>query len=374
MDWNHLATWTISAVICAVVFLIIGYFLRKIKFKFLPIFLIVEFLLAFGIAYGFMMVFSSTPSLIVASQPYFLASFFISSFTGIVWVVWKFSKSTFLCNMKNILYQKAYILTVVIGVGLLAYGFINVQNVQQVNYDVKSDKLQGEYNIVFLSDVHYGGCQLDSALENAVEEISQLNPDYLIIGGDLIDDFTSKSQMENVVNIFSKAEVKKEMIFINGNHELLSSTKIKNEIESFTSDDLANNLKKAGFVVLNNEALQVSKDLTFIAKDEFASGSDDDFFNTHLKDNKFSLCLDHEPDTWDKNCNFGIDLQVSGHNHYGQLFPIGFVSKFIGYYIYGPYYQSNSELIVSSGFGAWEYPIRTANHCEYIHILLSPKN
>lgn len=76
---------------------------------------------------------------------------------------------------------------------------------------------------------------------------------------------------------------------------------------------------------------------------------------------------------WKENSDYGIDLQISGHYHFAQLSPLGIYGQMIGMTAYGVYDNGQSKLIVSSGFGTWEYPIRTGNHCEYLLISLIPQ-
>lgn len=64
----------------------------------------------------------------------------------------------------------------------------------------------------------------------------------------------------------------------------------------------------------------------------------------------------------------GVDLELSGHTHAGQLWPVGVLSELTGVLNYGEYQEENCKVIVSSGFTGWGYPIRTEEHCEYVLI------
>jgi predicted MPP superfamily phosphohydrolase len=65
-------------------------------------------------------------------------------------------------------------------------------------------------------------------------------------------------------------------------------------------------------------------------------------------------------------------MQVSGHTHAGQLFPLRLLYALIGGTVYGEYKTSASTLIVSAGAGGWRDPLRTDAHCNFEVITLKP--
>ena len=78
---------------------------------------------------------------------------------------------------------------------------------------------------------------------------------------------------------------------------------------------------------------------------------------------------DHQPVEIEENIAQEVDLQVSGHTHGGQIWPVGLLTELLGQYNYGNYSEKNNfELVVSSGYTGWRYPIRTGKHCEFVMI------
>lgn len=61
---------------------------------------------------------------------------------------------------------------------------------------------------------------------------------------------------------------------------------------------------------------------------------------------------------------------VSGHTHFGQIWPLGHLMNLfkINEMNYGYERVGNMDIIVSSGMGGWGYPIRTEKKCEYLII------
>ena len=83
---------------------------------------------------------------------------------------------------------------------------------------------------------------------------------------------------------------------------------------------------------------------------------------------KYIVVLDHQPVEYDENSQQGADLQISGHTHGWQLFPIGIFEQFTGHLIYGEYHFGNMEQIVSSGLTGWGWSMRNEAKCEYVLI------
>ena len=82
------------------------------------------------------------------------------------------------------------------------------------------------------------------------------------------------------------------------------------------------------------------------------------------------ILADHQPVQIEENVRQGVDLQLSGHTHAGQFFPIGYMNTLFGTYNYGMFEIEESQAIVSSGMGGWGFPFRTQGICEYVEVCL----
>ena len=80
----------------------------------------------------------------------------------------------------------------------------------------------------------------------------------------------------------------------------------------------------------------------------------------------------YQPIKAEENAAQGVDLELSGHTHAGQIWPMGLVTEFFGALNYGLYQEENCKVIVSSGTAGWAYTVRTGEHCEYVLIDLIP--
>ncbi|MGZ7210005.1 MAG: metallophosphoesterase, partial [Methanobacterium sp.] len=66
----------------------------------------------------------------------------------------------------------------------------------------------------------------------------------------------------------------------------------------------------------------------------------------------------------------GIDLQISGHTHKGQMFPINFLGRLFFTYFNGLYNYNDTKLYVSPGTGTWGPPMRFGSKNEITLIKL----
>ena len=88
---------------------------------------------------------------------------------------------------------------------------------------------------------------------------------------------------------------------------------------------------------------------------------------------RYLLVVDHTPYQNDEIIELKADLQLSGHTHAAQFFPIMTIYKILGLNVYGDYYIGNTHLYVSSGISGWALPLRSEEHCNFEVVDLMPE-
>ena len=245
-------------------------------------------------------------------------------------------------------------MSLIIIMAISIYGMLNARRILLKKITIKSSKINKNYNIIFISDVHLG-TNTSKHLSKILNKIKTLEYDFLLIGGDLID---ASSFKLNDLNLFNK--IKKDIYFVNGNHEYYLKG-FKNKIEQ---------LKKFKIKVLKNSSIQINE-INLIGIDDLQSiHSKIKFVEKLNKKNLFNLVLSHKPDIWD-NIKSKNDLMLSGHTHNGQIFPFNFLVKLKFKFIYGIYEYKKSKLYVSSGVGCWGPKLRIGSSNEIINIQLT---
>ena len=161
------------------------------------------------------------------------------------------------------------------------------------------------------------------------------------------------------------------IFYVYGNHD---SNQYREKPE-YTSGHLRNTLEKAGVHVLEDEVFKTGNHISIIGRKD-AGDQDRKSLKEIMKDapeNSFRILMDHQPGDLKENNRQGIDLQVSGHTHAGQIWPTGQVGELTGFteLNYGWKEIGGFQVIVSSGIGGWGYPIRTGGHSEYVVVTVS---
>ena len=280
---------------------------------------------------------------------------FVYEGLGIGFISFLIISISLLINSFSSISQKSIgVMSLIIIMAISIYGMLNARRVLLKKITIKSSKINKNYNIIFISDVHLG-TNTSRHLSKILNKIKTLEYDFLLIGGDLID---SSSFKLNDLNLFNK--IKKDIYFVNGNHEYYLKG-FKNKIEQ---------LKKFKIKVLKNSSMQINE-INLIGIDDLQSiDSKIKFVEKLNKKNLFNLVLSHKPDIWD-NIKSKNDLMLSGHTHNGQIFPFNFLVKLKFKFIYGIYEYKKSKLYVSSGAGCWGPKLRIGSSNEIINIQLT---
>jgi predicted MPP superfamily phosphohydrolase len=215
--------------------------------------------------------------------------------------------------------------------------------------------------LVQLTDMHVGLTIGRDFVEDIVRKVNALEPDIVAITGDLIDG--SVEELAHAVAPLGDIHAELGTYFVTGNHEYYSG-----------ADSWLAFLRGMGVRVLRNEHVELTKDGETI----HVAGVDDwtahQFGNGHGADmtramegrdpSKPVVLLAHQPVHFDEARAHGVDLQISGHTHGGQIFPFGFLTRLAQPFLSGLHRRGDSQIYVSSGTGYWGPPMRIAAPAE----------
>lgn len=239
---------------------------------------------------------------------------------------------------------------------LLIFGLFNARKIKIKKLEISSNIIDSSLSFVFISDVHIGS-NSPKRLEKIIPMINHLNPKFLLIGGDLIDSSSFKSE-----DLSSMKKIKCPIYFVTGNHEYY--------IQNFQNH--LDNFHKHNIRILNNEAV-IHEGINLIGiNDNLTIEQKKTIYINLSKKNKFNLLAVHQPSLW-KLVKNDVDLMLSGHTHNGQIFPFNLLVKIKFPQIYGFYKEKNNKLYVSSGISTWGPKIRIGSQNELVHINLNKK-
>ena len=246
-----------------------------------------------------------------------------------------------------------------------AYGVWNAYHPRTVDVRVVIKNLppawQGK-KIVQLSDVHLGHVLGANFLRSLVEKANAQNPELVVITGDLFDG--ADGRLDELVRPLDDLRAPLGVYFVTGNHETYLGV-----------DRAYAALHTTKTRILNDEMVMING-LQIIGVAYADRSSPKDVAEVIRKlpafdPKKASVLLYHSPSRVEQAQAAGVSLQLAGHTHKGQLFPIQFISRLVyGKYYNGLHSESDFTIYTSSGAGTWGPTMRTGNHPEIAVIRL----
>lgn len=261
-------------------------------------------------------------------------------------------------------------LSLLLGICFFVYGTVNMQVVLPNEHTYSSEKLTATHKIIFAADIHVGSAQTFATLEKEVAAMAAEAPECIILGGDITDDYTTKEEMEKTFALFGDCGV--PVYYLYGNHDRQKHAEYAGGTQ-FTPEELAQTMENNGIIVLKDEYAELAPDLLLLGREDISEGGARAAAETltNPAPEKYLIVADHQPFEFKENLVTGTDLQLSGHTHAGQLFPLRALYSVIGY-AYGDFTEGDAVMNVSAGACGWRVPLRTEKHCYYEVITLEP--
>jgi len=254
------------------------------------------------------------------------------------------------------------------GIGASGVGLLSALSpVAVTRVKVAIDKLAkgtSGYRIVQISDVHVGPTIGKDFIEGIVARINALKPDLVAITGDLVDG--SVEELSEHVAPLGKLEAKDGVFFVTGNHEYYSG-----------ADSWLAYLGKLGIKALRNEHVEIGGEGGFLLAgidDPTSPQSDLKRALAGRDATRACVLLAHQPKSIELADELGVDLQLSGHTHGGQMIPWNFLVRLQQPFVAGLHKLARgAQIYVSRGTGYWGPPMRVGAPAEITEIELVAK-
>lgn len=292
---------------------------------------------------------------------------FILIFQFLHFVLYRITKTSYPSLDKLYRFGVLPLLCTMIWIG---YGLYNMQQLERTDYTITTEKnLEASFRIALLSDVHYGNALHQTKLEEYVEKINQEQADMVVLAGDIVDESTTYEEMREVFDTLGKLKSTYGIFYVYGNHD----ESMYRTSPAFSEMQLREAIHENGILILEDEAYRLRDDIMLIGRKD-ASLSKEQGRKSSMELRKdanpqdFLILLDHQPKGLRKNDEAGYDLQLSGHTHGGQIWPVGIVAKWFGFMEvdYGYRTMEHMQVVVTSGLSGWGFPLRTQVHNEYV--------
>ncbi len=221
--------------------------------------------------------------------------------------------------------------------------------------------------IVQISDLHIGPILGRGFAERIVQRVNALSPDLIAVTGDLVDGSVKKLAEE--VAPFAALRARYGVYFVTGNHDHYSGARA-----------WAEHVRGLGMHVLRNEHVTIDcgeAAFELAGVDDHRaglmpgeSGEDLERALEGVDPTRPLLLLAHDPSTFKRAASMGVDLQLSGHTHGGQIWPFRYVVRLVIPFVAGLYRRGRAQLYVSRGTGFWGPPMRLFAPAEITEIVL----
>jgi len=267
-----------------------------------------------------------------------------------------------------LLFRKwSFIITVAISALLITGGFINAIIPVVTRYDITINKPAGEIKnlrIAAVSDIHLGSIIRKRSLKKLSGMLQELNPDLVLLLGDIVDGEIGPVLRGDLLQYFTCPKCSDGLFAITGNHEFIGGgSRTIPYIES------------KGIRVLKDEVVTLQGGIQLIGRidrDSFRFYGKErlplDSLMAKVDTTKPVILLDHQPFRLNETAEKGVDLQLSGHTHNGQMWPLTYITARIYELSYGYLEKRNTHFIVSSGYGLWGPRVRSGSRSEVLLI------
>lgn len=235
-------------------------------------------------------------------------------------------------------------------VGIGAYGVLDGPSVKRVAVPLaKLPRRADGFRIAVVSDVHLGPILGRGFAQRVVRSVNDSQPDLIAVVGDLVDG--SVEHLRSAVEPLAGLRARHGAFFVTGNHEYFSG-----------AEQWVEHVQELGMHLLANARTELPgfdlAGVNDVQGERIGQGPD---FGKALGDRdraRTAVLLAHQPVLIEDAVAHGVDLQLSGHTHGGQLWPGNYLAGLANPTVAGLERYGDTQLYVSRGAGAWGPPVR----------------
>ena len=267
-----------------------------------------------------------------------------------------------------------------------AYGVINAHNIKTNRYEITVEKGSArinELNVVLIADLHMGYNIGRRSMRDMANLINVENPDAVVIAGDIFDnEYKALDNPDELAEIFRGIKTKYGIYACYGNHDvaerLLAGFTFSGDAKKQSDVRMDEWLKSAGITLLRDEYVLIDDSFYIYGRPDYQKpGRGIDKRKTpqevteNLDKSKPIIVIDHQPRELGELADAGVDVDLCGHTHDGQVFPGNLTIKLMWENACGYLKKGNMHNIVTSGVGLFGPNMRVGTDAEIcpIHIV-----
>ncbi|WP_406396223.1 metallophosphoesterase [Streptomyces sp. NBC_00887] len=250
-------------------------------------------------------------------------------------------------------------------VGYGTYGVLRGPRVKRITVPLaKLPRSAHGFRIAVVSDIHLGPILGRAHTQRIVDSINATRPDLVAVVGDLVDG--SVADLGRAAEPLAGLEARHGSYFVTGNHEYFSG-----------AAEWVDHVRELGLHPLENARVEIGgfdlAGVNDVAGESEGQGPD---FVAALGDRdrgRASVLLAHQPVVIHDAVEHGVDLQLSGHTHGGQLWPGNLLAELANPTVAGLERYGDTQLYVTRGAGAWGPPVRVGAASDITVVELASK-
>ncbi len=319
--------------------------------------LLISFWILGVIAIGAGNSFSSEPlrPLVWLGQAWFAVAFYLALGLIVIGVILLGARLARYSKRIGLLQVLSAVL-VVASIGTVTYGAFEANAVRVVATELQLDNLPPQLDglrVAMVGDIHVGAARGPEFARRVVDLVNAEKPDLIVLPGDLIDG--SVELVGPDIEPISRLRAKYGIFAVAGNHEGYVDDVA--EWMDYWETLGVTTLRNSGTqLTINDATIDIAGVYDFDAPDPY--GPDLDAATARHLPDRFLMLLAHQPRQAQSASERGVDLQLSGHTHGGQIGPLNSVVKWINGTGAGPTTVGEMQLYTTIGAGAWGPPIR----------------
>jgi predicted MPP superfamily phosphohydrolase len=218
----------------------------------------------------------------------------------------------------------------------------------------------GRMTVVFMADLHFRDLTSDKLLDELVDKVNAQKPDLILLGGDLLEGDRRDEDLTRYERAFQRMKSAYGIFGVPGNHE------------GYSRIGRGRFLERSGIRFLQDESVVVDDALTLVGRQDSRRSRKPlaELLAGARRDLPIVLLV-HRPLGFDEARTAGVDIQLSGHTHDGQLFPVNLITARQYDLGWGHLERAGAHLFVTSGVQGWGPPVRTVGASEILVLHLT---
>lgn len=280
--------------------------------------------------------------------------------------VWSLGLASWVKNWDH----KARVAVVIASLIVIGAGYLNALEPQVKTIRLHIPKVwfeKNELRVVAVSDIHLGTIVGRSRFQRIWEKVNALSPDLILLPGDILDSDPHAALKNEVGELLRSLKAKYGVFGITGNHEYIGGVE---EAVSYLQDH--------GITLLRDAFLKIDGGLYLVGREDRSIkrflGIERRPLGEIIKSippEAPIILMDHQPFDLHEAPAHGVDLQISGHTHHGQLWPLNLITNAVYELSWGYLKKGNTHIYVSCGAGTWGPPVRIGSSPEIVSFILT---